>query len=69
PAGEIQDQAVSRNVWTGGGSIPLQEWVDAVKATGYDGWWCSEIFHDKSAEFGFLQVAQTLRSNMEILIA
>lgn len=69
PAGEIPDQAISRNVWTGGGSIPLQEWVDAVKATGYDGWWCSEIFHDKSAEFGFLQVAQTLRSNMEILIA
>lgn len=69
PAGEIPDQAASRNVWTGGGSIPLQEWVDAVKATGYDGWWCSEIFHDKSAEFGFLQVAQTLRSNMEILIA
>lgn len=69
PVGEIPDQSVSRNVWTGGGSIPLQEWVDAVKSTGYDGWWCSEIFHDKSAEFGFLQVAKTLRSNMEILIA
>lgn len=69
PEGEIPDQSISRNVWTGGGSIPLQEWVDAVKSTGYDGWWCSEIFHDKSAEFGFEQVATTLRSNLEILIA
>lgn len=69
PDGEIPDQAKSRNVWTGGGNIPLQEWVDAVKSTGYDGWWCSEIFHDKSAEFGFEQVATTLRSNLEILIA
>lgn len=69
PAGEIPDQGVSRNVWTGGGSIPLQEWVDAVKATGYDGWWASEIFCDKSAELGFLQVASTLRNTLEILVS
>lgn len=69
PAGEIPDQAVSRNVFTGGGSIPLQEWVDAVKATGYDGWYASEIFCDKSAEFDFLEVAQTLRNLMHILCA
>ncbi|MCI1747967.1 MAG: sugar phosphate isomerase/epimerase [Acidipropionibacterium sp.] len=67
PAGEIPDQGVSRNVFTGGGSIPLQEWVDAVKATGYDGWYASEIFCDKSAEFDFLEVAQTLRNLMHIL--
>lgn len=69
PAGEIPDQSISRNVWTGGGSIPLQEWVDAVKATGYDGWYCSEIFCDKTAELGFLQVASTLRNTLEILLS
>jgi sugar phosphate isomerase/epimerase len=69
PAGEIPDQAVSRNVWTGGGSIPLQEWVDAVKATGFDGWYACEIFCDKSAELGFHQVASTLRNNLAILLA
>lgn len=69
PAGEIPDQGASRNVWTGGGSIPLQEWVDAVKSTGYDGWYCSEIFCDKTAELDFLLVAQTLRATMEILVS
>jgi Sugar phosphate isomerases/epimerases len=69
PEGEIPDQAVSRNVWTGGGSIPLQEWVDAVKATGYDGWYCSEIFCDKTQELDFTLVASTLRNMMEILVA
>ncbi|AXE40259.1 sugar phosphate isomerase/epimerase family protein [Acidipropionibacterium virtanenii] len=69
PAGEIPDQGVSRNVMTGGGSIPLQEWVDAVKATGYDGWYASEIFCDKANEFDFLEVAQTLRNLMHILCA
>ena len=69
PAGQVPDQAVSRNVWTGGGSIPLQEWVDAVKATGYDGWYCSEIFCDKSAELDFHQVASTLKNTMEILVS
>lgn len=69
PAGEIPDQGVSRNVMTGGGSIPLQEWVDAVKATGYDGWYASEIFCDKANEFDFLEVATTLRNLMHILVA
>ena len=69
PAGEIPDQGVSRNVMTGGGSIPLQAWVDAVKATGYDGWYASEIFCDKANEFDFLEVATTLRNLMHILVA
>lgn len=69
PAGEIPDQGVSRNVMTGGGSIPLQEWVDAVKATGYDGWYASEIFCDKANEFDFLEVATTSRNLMHILVA
>jgi len=69
PEGDVPDQGVSRNVWTGGGSIPLQEWVDAVKSTGYDGWYCSEIFCDKTQELDFALVASTLRNTMEILVA
>ena len=69
PAGEIPDQAISRNIWTGGGDIPLQEWVDSVKATGYDGWWTSEIFCDKTQELDFNLVAGALRDNMEILVS
>jgi sugar phosphate isomerase/epimerase len=33
----------SRRVWTGAGSIPLKTWVDAVRATGYDGTWSCEL--------------------------
>ncbi|MDR1236741.1 MAG: sugar phosphate isomerase/epimerase [Propionibacteriaceae bacterium] len=67
--GEVPDQVHHRNVWTGGGVIPIQEWIDAVKSTGFDGWYCSEIFCAKAAELDFLEVARTLRSTLEILLA
>ena len=38
----VADQR-SRRVWTGAGSIPLKAWVDAVRATGYDGTWTCEL--------------------------
>jgi sugar phosphate isomerase/epimerase len=34
----------SRRVWPGEGSIPLAEWVAAVRATGFDGWWDNELY-------------------------
>ncbi|CAH0192274.1 Inosose isomerase [Microbacterium oxydans] len=68
PAGEIPDQGVSRNVWTGAGDIPLQEWVDAVRSTGYDSWYCSEIFCDKVAELDDELVASTLRASISMLL-
>jgi sugar phosphate isomerase/epimerase len=44
PAGaSVPDQA-SRRVWPGDGDIPLQDWVDAVLATGFDGWWDNELY-------------------------
>nr|WP_300146430.1 sugar phosphate isomerase/epimerase family protein [Propionicimonas sp.] len=66
--GDVPDQAHHRNVWTGGGVIPIQEWVDAVKSTGFDGWYCTEIFCAKAAELDFLEVARTLRGVLEILL-
>ena len=69
PAGEVPDQSISRNVWTGAGDIPLQEWVDAVRSTGYDSWYCSEIFCDKVAELDDELVAGTLRNTIRMLLA
>ena len=66
---DVPDQSVHRNVVIGGGAIPLQEWVDAVKSTGYDGWWCSEMFSDKANEHDFLKVATTMRNLLDILIS
>ncbi|MDN3310264.1 sugar phosphate isomerase/epimerase family protein [Microbacterium oryzae] len=66
---DVPDQSVHRNVMIGGGAIPLQEWVDAIKSTGYDGWWVSEMFSDKANEHDFLEVATTIRGLLHILVS
>lgn len=32
------------------GEVPIPEWVDAVKSTGFDGWWAYETFSKREAE-------------------
>ncbi|MCE7481215.1 sugar phosphate isomerase/epimerase [Microbacterium profundi] len=66
---EVADQSVHRNVVIGGGAIPLQQWVDAIKSTGYDGWWVSEMFSDRANEHDALKVATTMRNLLDILIS
>lgn len=58
----------SRQVWTGGGLIPLKEWVNAVKATGFDGWWSPELFSSKHWELDPWQTASMLRDFLEYLL-
>lgn len=65
---EVPDQSVHRNVVNGGGCIPLQEWVDAIKSTGYDGWYCSEMFSDRANEHEMGMVAKTMRNLLAIMI-
>ena len=38
---------VRRDVWTGGDRSPLNEWVDAARATGFDGCWACELLSPK----------------------
>lgn len=66
--GVVPDQVGSRNVWIGGGNIPLQEWIDACRATGYDGWYAPEIFARKVSEQDDLEVARTLRGSLQMLL-
>jgi len=44
PAGSAEPDQRSRCVWPGEGVIPLQEWVDAIRSTGFDGWWDNELY-------------------------
>ena len=44
PAGSPSPDQRSRCVWPGEGEIPLREWVAAVRATGFDGWWDNELY-------------------------
>ena len=53
PAGADGPEQRSRRVWPGDGEIPLREWVDAVRSTGFDGWWDNELYsppHWESAD-------------------
>ncbi|NIZ90944.1 sugar phosphate isomerase/epimerase family protein [Kineococcus rubinsiae] len=66
---DVADQGLHRNVVIGGGAIPLQQWVEAVKSTGYDGWWVSEMFSDRANEHDPLVVATTMRNLLAILVS
>ena len=52
PGSGTSDQS-SRRVWPGDGVIPLREWAEAVRSTGFDGWWDNELYsplHWESAD-------------------
>lgn len=66
PSGPISHDL--RHVWTGGGGIPLKEWVDAVLATGFDGWWSCELFSPKHWELDPWATARLLKAQLEYLI-
>lgn len=59
PKGTVCDEEILRGVYAGEGSIPMQEWIDAVKATGYDGYWSYELVSRKHWEADTEEVAQT----------
>ena len=53
PPGTGTPDQESRKVWPGEGAIPLREWSDAVRSTGFDGWWDNELYsplHWESAD-------------------
>lgn len=58
-AGTICDEEILRGVYAGEGSINMREWIDAVKATGYDGYWSYELVSRKHWEADTKEVAQT----------
>ena len=64
----IPDQDVLRNVWTGEGDIPIKRYIDAVKSTGYDGWYSTEIFSKKIYERDPRQTAGLLKQNFEYML-
>lgn len=51
-----------RDIWTGAGNIPLKTWVDAVRATGFDGWWACELLAPKYWELDPWTTARDLRT-------
>lgn len=61
-------QDVLRDVWTGEGDIPIKRWLDAVRQTGFDGWYSTEIFSNRIYERDPRQTAALLKSNFEYML-
>jgi sugar phosphate isomerase/epimerase len=66
--GGIPDEPVLRDVSTGEGVIDLPAWVEAVKATGYEGWWSCELFCRKDHQRNSYDVAARLHKLMLELV-
>ncbi len=54
-----------RGFLPGEGKIPIKEWVDAVRATGFDGVWSSELFSPKHWEWDLWEIARESKVRME----
>jgi sugar phosphate isomerase/epimerase len=67
-AGGIPNETVLRDVPTGKGALDLREWTDAVKSTGYKGWWSCELFCRRQQQDNSFVVAKDLHSLMYDLI-
>ncbi|MES2434908.1 MAG: sugar phosphate isomerase/epimerase family protein [Pseudomonadota bacterium] len=67
-SGGIPDEAVLRNVSTGAGVLNLKDWTDAVKATGYVGWWSCELFCKRDQQDDSFAVARALHDLMSDLV-
>jgi len=68
PKHECWDEYKLRAYWPGEGDIPVQEWTDAVKATGYRGSWSPELVHLKDWETDLNECARKCLLNMNSFI-
>lgn len=66
--GGVPDETVLRDVATGHGILDLKAWTQAVKATGYEGWWCSETFCRAQQQNNGYAVAKQLYSQLDALV-
>ena len=54
-----------RGFLPGEGNIPIRKWVDAVKSTGFDGVYSSELFSSKHWEWDIIEIARETKKRME----
>ena len=66
--GGVPNESVLRDIPTGEGILDLKAWTDAVKATGYTGWWCPETFCRKLQQENSYDVASQMRAQLVSLV-
>jgi sugar phosphate isomerase/epimerase len=62
------DETLLRDVLVGDGEIPIQEWVDAVKATGFDGCYSGEFLGHTLWEKDHLEIASEYLKRMQAFV-
>ena len=62
------DERELRGFYIGQGDIPMQEWVDAILQTGYDGYFSGEFLNDQLWEQDHYEVAETMLTGMKALL-
>ena len=62
------DEKQLRGYILGDGDIPLQEWVDAIKSTGYDGFYSGEFLNDQLWEADHYDIATAMLNGMKSLV-
>jgi sugar phosphate isomerase/epimerase len=65
PGEEWPDEKLLRGFLPGEGNIPLKEWVAAVQATGFDGFWSTELLSPRHWEMDYVEIAQKMRMRLE----
>lgn len=66
--GGIPNEVIMRDVPSGSGVLNLQDWTDAVKATGYDDWWSCESFCRRQQQDNSFAQAAFLLEQMRDLV-
>ncbi len=64
----VPDQRILRDVLLGEGVIYLRQWIDAVKSTGFDGWYACEQFCKRIHKAEPYKFAEMTRNFMEYVI-
>ena len=62
------DEKELRGCLIGEGEIPLQEWVDAIQSTGYDGFFSGEFLNDQLWEGDHYETAEKMLKGMKKLV-
>lgn len=62
------DEKELRGYLLGEGEIPLQEWVDAIESTGYEGFYSGEFLNDQLWEADHYEIAESMLAGMKSLL-
>ena len=68
PSDCIPCEEIFRDIGFYEGSVPIQEWIDTIKSTGFQGWWTYETFSKRELEEDVYTFAKYVYAELKKLI-